>query len=340
MARFKAAVIGLGQIGLTYDFDPGRKRPSSHVLAYMLNGDFSLVGAADPKPEREGLLRKLAGPVNFYADMEKLIAENPALDVVSVCTPPGLHLENIEFILRNAQPKVIFCEKPLVKNTEEAARLKSLLAAGGALLVPNISRRWSLGLGKIAESIKKEEFGRLQKIAARYTRGVYNTGAHLFDLLRLWAGEIKSVLIADKVQTSAEKDGDPSFSFLFETESGAKGVAEAFDDRQYYIFEIDLYFAKGKIEFRNSGNDVFYYLVKEHALFSGFSQLSLCRRDEGLFNEESLIAGAVANLAGVLRGADEPACRFGDAVYPLLVAEALERSYKNGSRRESVAQLR
>ncbi|MDR2006771.1 MAG: Gfo/Idh/MocA family oxidoreductase [Acidaminococcales bacterium] len=335
MKRFTAAVIGLGQIGLTYDFDPARKRPASHVLAYMLNDDISLVGAADPEPEREGLLRKLAGPVKFYADMEKLLTENPALDIVSVCTPPGLHLENIEFILRRARPKIIFCEKPLVKNVEEAARLKSLLAGKETLLVPNISRRWSTGLKKIGESIEKEEFGRLQKITARYTRGVYNTGAHLFDLLRRWAGGIKSVQVAEKVATSAEKDADPSFSFLFDTEKGAKGFAEAFDDRQYYIFEIDLYCSKGKIAFRNSGNDVFYYRVREHALFSGFGQLSFCRGDEGLFNE-SLVAGAVANLAGVLRGEEEPACCLDDAVYPLLAAAALEKSYKSNKRRERV----
>jgi predicted dehydrogenase len=335
MKSFAAAVIGLGQIGLTYDLDPARKRPSSHALAYALNEEISFVCAADPKPEQEGLLRELAGQVKFYSDMEKLIAENPFLDIVSICTPPDLHLGNIDFILRNSRPKIIFCEKPLVKNIEEADRLKALLAGGETLLVPNISRRWSFGLGKIAESIGRGEFGALQKINARYTRGIYNTGSHLFDLLRLWSGKIKNVLVAGKVETSAEKSGDPSFSFLFETESGAHGFAEAFDDRQYYLFEIDLYFAKGKIEFRNSGNDILYYLVGEHGLFSGFDQLRLCRRDQGLL-DESLIAGAVANLVGVLRGRQQPACSFDDAVYPLFVAAALERSHKKDNSRESV----
>jgi predicted dehydrogenase len=333
--RFAAAVIGLGQIGLTYDFDPARKHPSSHVLAYTLSDDMSLVAAADPKPGREELLRQLAGEAKFYADTEELVAENPALDIISICTPPDLHLANIEFVLRHAQPKIIFCEKPLAKSSKEAARLKSLLDGKETLLVPNISRRWSSGLKKITESIGNEEFGRLQKIAARYTRGVYNTGAHMFDLLRLWAGKIKSVSVSGKVETSAEKDGDSSFSFLFETENGANGFAEAFDDRQYYIFEIDLYFARGKIEFRNSGDDVLYYLVKEHGLFSGFGQLALCRRDQGILRE-SLIAGAVANLGGVLRGEEVPACSFVDAEYPLFVAEALERSYKNNNRRERI----
>lgn len=53
---WKAAVLGLGKIGLMYDFEPNRLAPSSHVMVYHLDSNFSLVMGADTERERNLIL--------------------------------------------------------------------------------------------------------------------------------------------------------------------------------------------------------------------------------------------------------------------------------------------
>ena len=253
-----AAVLGLGKIGLMYDFEPGRSSPSSHVLAYHLDKDFSLVMGADPELQREACLRKIAPEAAYYTEAkEGLYRTQP--EVISICTPPHLHLSQIKEIFETVrQPRLIFCEKPLVANRTEAHAVRDLCVKHPqTVVVPNISRRWSAGLRKVTKALKNGEYGRLQKIHIRYTRGIYNTGTHLFDLLHMWTGQkITNVQVLKKVFTSSEMENEPSYTFFFEQEDGVYGYAEAMDDRQYYLFEIDLYGSQGKIEMRYSGDMV------------------------------------------------------------------------------------
>lgn len=328
MGRYKAAVIGLGQIGLTYDLDPKRERPSSHVGAYELHPAVTLVAATDTNREQAQVLHQLAPQVAFYHSMPELLQHNEP-DIISICTPPGHHLPTIQHILQQASARIIFCEKPLVSSLAEAESLKRQLQQHtGCLLVPNLSRRWNSGMKQVKDAIATAAYGELQKIHVRYTRGIFNTGTHIFDLLHWWVGKIDQVQVVEQVGTSADSGQDPSFTFTFRMGDTITGFAEAFNDRQYYLFEIDLYFSQGKIAVRNSGDNVFYYSVGEHPLFSGFSGLHPERQEHGLLREANL-GNAVDNLVKVLDSREQPLCTVDDAIYPLYVAQALLQSYNH-----------
>lgn len=336
MVQYKAAVIGLGRIGLTYDLDAKRERPSAHVLAYKLQPEIELVAAADLRAEQNTILQQMAPGVRYYQDMARLL-QDQAVDIVSLCTPPAHHLAAIQFILNKYPPKIIFCEKPLVKSTAEATFLLKQLEATECRLVPNLSRRWNSGMQRVKKHILSGKYGELQNIQVRYTRGILNTGAHLFDLLHWWAGPIDTLQVIEKVTTSADYglEPDSSFTFTFHIGKMITGFATAFDDWQYYLFEVDLYFAWGKIEVRNSGDEVLYYQTGDHHLFSGFKNLYLEHRESGLLAEANL-GNAVHQLVGVLKGTERPACTVGDGIYPIYVAEALQRSYRHSGSRERV----
>ena len=42
---------------------------------------------------------------------------------------------------------------------------------------------------------------------------------------------------------------------------------------------------------------------------------------------DACIKNAVDNIAGVLSGEEKPNCQIYDAIYPLYIADALEKSY-------------
>jgi predicted dehydrogenase len=334
MTMFKAGVIGLGQIGLMYDFDKNRKGTNSHSLAYRLHPDIKLVAGQDVRKEQENYLKQIAPEALFYDDLSEMLIQEQ-FDIISICTPPDQHLTTIKQILSQASPSVIFCEKPVVCNLEEVQELKYLLHQNECLFIPNLSRRWNAGVQHIASVIQSGTYGAMQKIHVRYTRGIYNTGSHVFDLLNFFSNKIDEVRVLYKVPTSSDRENDPSFSFAFETEHGARGFAEAFNDIMYYMFEIDFYLESGKIEFRMSGDQINILAKHNHPLFAGFDSLHPVYEKIGLL-EPSNIAAAVDHIVQVLNGKESLLCSLDDGIYPLYVSDALMRSFQNQGSREQV----
>lgn len=328
MAIYRAAVIGLGKIGMLYDLEPQRPHPSTHVFAYEQSSDFDLVCGIDGDMTKQSLLHKAAPDAEFFSSIDDAVQAGTLkkTDVISICTPPSTHLDIVLKLIDAGIGKVIFCEKPIVRDIEEADKLIDMIQNSGVKLIPNISRRWNTGLRKITEVLQGGKIGKLEKINIRYTRGIYNTGAHLFDLMKMWTGSpIKRVMTLGETQTSAYPE--KTFSFYFEMADDVKGYAEAVDDSRYYMFDIDLYCSDGKIEMRSSGDDIYYYVKAPHHLFQGFNELVIDESCTGQLND-SCIKNAIENIRQVLEGKGIPNCSLSDAVYPLYVANALEESFK------------
>ena len=331
MKQYQAAVIGLGRIGMLYDREEQRPHPSTHVYAYLENERTALACAVDTHRDRGEILRRISPGTRFYASYDEAIRSGALddVDIISICTPPSEHFGLIRSIVERGFSGVIFCEKPLVSDAEETRMLGRLMADHPLpLLIPNISRRWNRKLKEVGNALTSGEYGSLERIDVRYTRGIYNTGAHLFDLLKMWTGErIRQVSVIGETDTSALPE--KSYSFTFELQGGIPGVAQAFDDRRCYLFEIDLYCSAGKIEMRNSGDDVYYYGIQPHHLFEDFREFCLKRHEKGVLNDNCM-RNAIRNICACLDGKESPACIIGDAIYPMYVASALEQSDETG----------
>lgn len=110
--KVKFAVIGCGHIG---------KR---HAEMISRNPESELVALCDVKP-KEGLGIDIYD-VPFFTDAAAMLAAVPDVDVVSVCTPNGLHTRFSLLALENG--KHVVCEKPmgLTKASCEAVLYKAL----------------------------------------------------------------------------------------------------------------------------------------------------------------------------------------------------------------------
>lgn len=334
---FHAAVIGLGNIGLMYDLDSNRVKPSTHVIAYAMNANIGYVSAFDTRIEQKTLLNQMVPEAVFSQSMKALFEQSP-VDVVSICTPPQYHLDNIKEVLKYGNPKVIFCEKPIIADFNEFKELESLLYDRKIVLVPNLSRRWSRGTDIIRHNIQQKTYGQLLKVHARYTRGIHNTGSHLFDLLKLFAGNMEWVKVIHQVNTSADLDHDPTYSFIFNTDQNVQGHVEGFNDQHYYMFEIDLYFECGKIEFRMSGDSITVFGTDQHPLFTGFSHLYEIERFDHLLSESNM-ANAVKHLIEIMKLERKPMCTLKDGIYPINVAQSIIQSADSANQEVSVNSL-
>lgn len=332
MAKYKAAVIGLGNIGLLYESEKNRPHPSTHVYAYEQSEFFEVICGIDYDNKKKHILKNICPKAFFFQTLEEGIESGvlDEADVISVATPQDTHYDIIKKLNEKKIGKIIFCEKPIVSNKMEIEFIRQLLQSKSQIIIPNISRRWNTKLCEISELIQNGKYGCAEAINIRYTRGIFNTGSHLFDLLLMWTGSrITYVSALKKIATSVEPEN--SFSFYFEMQNGCHGYAEAVDDRQYYLFEIDIFLSKAKIEMRYSGDEILIYETKSHHLFEGYKELNLIEKYNNILSE-SCMGNAVQNIYSVLCGNGRPRCCVEDAIYPLKVGEAIQRSYESGNK--------
>ncbi|KIL40353.1 hypothetical protein SD70_14010 [Gordoniibacillus kamchatkensis] len=341
MDVLQAAVIGLGKIGLMFDVPP-KGKPLSHVSAYHLNPEIELVAAVGTRPEQEKPLSLTAPEAAFYTDVEAMLrAHRP--DIISICTPTSVRYELIETVLKKSGARIIFLEKPVAGTLEEAERIAGLAAGHKHQFVVNLSRRWSDGAAEVRDAVRQLRYGRLRKAHIRYTRGIYNYGSHMFDLLRFIAGSIDTVRVLERIPTNMDEHGDLSYTFTFAAAAaeeagggGFTGYAEAFDDREYTMFELDLFFEHGKIEILQGGDEIRYFGTEVHPLMNGIRRLVLEQTNYGMLNRSSTIQNAVSHLADVLLRGAKPICTLEDGLYPSYVAEALKDSCRSGGNAQKV----
>ena len=81
-----------------------------------------------------------------HADLTQVLSD-PDVDVVDLCTPPALHLEQIAAAL--AAGKHVVCEKPLVGSLAEVDELVGLEAGSGRRVMPIFQYRWGHGLQRV-----------------------------------------------------------------------------------------------------------------------------------------------------------------------------------------------
>lgn len=331
MEIITAAVIGLGNIGFAYDMEEGRTHPSSHVMGYVMDSDYELKYVIEPDLQKWDDVKTRVGNCDFFRNLDEFLEKKPDenLGVVSICTPPRFHFGIMERILKANICKVVFCEKPIVSDLGEIDEMRRLVGENkSTIVIPNISRRWSTGLKDVVKYVQSGKLGNLKKVNGRYTRGIYNTGSHLFDLLYMISGtRITNVMTLGETPTTSIPE--KSFSFYYIDSSGATGYMEPIDDKDYYLFEIDFYFENGKVEFRLNGDELLIYSCGKHHLFEDKTELILREYKNGLL-KESHIKNALSEIKQVIASKATPSVNIEDAIYPLYVAKALEQSFESG----------
>jgi predicted dehydrogenase len=140
---YRVAVVGLG-IG------------QMHVWSWRRMKDrFAIVAVADPDETRaqDAAERAKADIVTFEEAIQR-----DDVDIVDLCTPPSLHLEQITAAL--AAGKHVVCEKPLVASLRDCDVLAEAEAASTGRLMPIFQYRFGNGLQKVKALVDRGVAGR------------------------------------------------------------------------------------------------------------------------------------------------------------------------------------
>lgn len=135
--KVRTAIVGLGVIA------------PSHLRAINEAADrIELAAIVDNQPERLERFAEMNGVSASYLDLDEMLAaERP--DIVDLCTPPGIHLEQIEKCL--AAGAQVFCEKPLCGSLAELDRIREIERRTGGYVATVFQWRF----GSAAQHLKR-----------------------------------------------------------------------------------------------------------------------------------------------------------------------------------------
>lgn len=257
MNKYSCAVIGLGAIGMGYDFDDNKKI-LTHVRAIDSHPGFELVSAVDTSKERRTLFESSYN-IKAYRCIED-IPRNLDIDVFSVCTPTHLHLSSIAAIVNSFSPRSILCEKPISDNYDKANSFFSgLQDVSSAKIYVNYIRRSDYSSRIISQLIQKEESSFRVKGNCFYTKGAMNNASHFLNLMESWFGS--ATLKPLSPYYPCEIEGDFNLDFIADFKR-ASIVFQSGVESVYSMYQFQLYLSSGVLTYANGGADIFF-LPKE-----------------------------------------------------------------------------
>ena len=128
------------------------------------------------------------------------------------------------------------------------------------LLVVDHQRRFDPFYHSLKSFIQQQGIGKIQLANVYYGGGIANTGSHIFDILRLLFGEIKS-LNANYSKNKSPNKKDPNLDVEVEFVNGFNCFIGALDLNNYGICELDILGLKGRLKINLITNETTYYKI-------------------------------------------------------------------------------
>ena len=148
---------------------------------------------------------------NMYLSIEDLLLNEPDVDIVSICTPNGLHAEHSIKALR--AHKHVLCEKPLSIHTSDAQKMIEASNFSGKKLFVVKQNRYNPPVMAVKDLLKEDKLGNIfsfqlncfwnrpKQYYSNSWKGtkkmdggsLYTQFSHFIDLLYWFLGDVKTV---------------------------------------------------------------------------------------------------------------------------------------------------
>ena len=220
------AIIGCGRIA---------KRHAEQILKLG-----NLIAVCDTDQEKCTSFAKTYHAKPFFSVVD-LLSSNELLDVISVCTPNGLHAQHSIAAL-NAGINVL-CEKPLCINSEDGKRMINTASDAGRKIFVVKQNRYNPPIVFLKQLIDEQKLGKVlsfqincfwNRPAAYYTdwKGtkdldggtLYTQFSHFIDLLYWLLGDVAKIESISKNFARKNIAFEDSGVVLFELKSEAIGT--------------------------------------------------------------------------------------------------------------------
>lgn len=149
MNKARYGLIGLGYFGKQY----------LRLLSAMEN--VKLVAVADKTENSFSVHADALQGIKTTTNAEEIFSD-PSIDAVFIITPPITHRQLIEKAL--ASGKHVFVEKPMVLSSDDAMRIKNLVASSGKVLMVGYQYLFNDNVSYIKKEIGTGSFGKILEV--------------------------------------------------------------------------------------------------------------------------------------------------------------------------------
>ena len=196
MTSISFAIIGCGRIAA---------RHAEHIQKVG-----TLAAVCDIVPERARALAAQTG-ARAYPSAAELVANEPGVDVVSICTPNGLHAEHA--ILALTAGHHVLCEKPMAITVQDCGQMIRAAEQANRRLFAVKQNRFNPPVAAVKDAIDQGKLGRIYSVqlscfwnrTSEYYKDswkgtkaldggtLFTQFSHFIDLLYWMVGDVKRV---------------------------------------------------------------------------------------------------------------------------------------------------
>ena len=323
--RHKVILIGLGAIGMGYDFERNDSDiVSTHARAFANHKDFDLVGGIDPNLEACARFKKRYGGWVGADMVEGLRTLRP--DVAVICLPTGLHAYAVQMALLHAKPSLILCEKPLAYSLDDAREIVNACRKATCPLYVNYQRRVEPGVIEVKRRIEDGAIATPIKGLAWYTKGFLHNGSHFANLLEFWLGPVQKFSVLNAGRYFGATDVEPDVQIKF---SLGEVTFLAAKEEHFSHHEMQLLAPNGCLRYEQGGTKISWQSVGHSPDFPDHKLLSVHR--ETIPTEDRRLQWRVADqVSACLRGRASSLCSGQDSLCTLESLLAIRKVALNG----------
>lgn len=252
---YGAGIIGAGWVS------------GEHIKAYAANENVQVIGIYSRTAERATAKLKEYGVEGMtYPSLDAMLSD-PRIDIVSICSPPPVHAEQV--MAAASAGKHIVIEKPLAMNMADVRRMQEVVEKAKVSTVVSFVLRWNPMFETTKRLLADDVVGKLMYLECDYWHWIgphydqykwsrtkeaggstlLSAGCHAVDALRWFGGEISEVFSYKAPGMSgSDYEFDPNLVAILRFASGATGkISSILECMTPYIFNVNILGEKGTI---------------------------------------------------------------------------------------------
>ena len=249
--NFNCLIIGLGKMGMMYDYYKRSDTYLSHVTSVLNLKRTNLYGAVDSDIYKRKLFTKKY-KIKTFKNINDI--KKKKFDLIILSTPTKTHYKLIRNIIKKFKIKVLLCEKPFTNNFNEGCKIYNMTKKNFKIFV-NYPRIIDPSI-----NILKNKIYNLSKIKGEvfYSKSLKINGSHFINLFNIFFGKpisIKKISKKKEVFLINFKKADIKFTKKNNNKTN-----------NFYMGTKDL-----KIDYRYTNRGIFIYENKKKKIVSSFN---------------------------------------------------------------------
>jgi len=272
MVKFTVGIIGLGNIGMLYDYDiKDNFNFLSHARSFFYHPDFDLRYLIDIDNNKLKLAKKRYG--NHVKLLSSIDAIKSFPDIIVLAALPEVNLKIFEKIKDKEEIKLFLIEKPFW----DPSMAYDSYAKYSNKCVINYFRKYIPFFVNLKDKIKNNVFGKVLGVHIWYSKGLRNNGSHMIDFVNYFFGpkyDVNTIKIIDSINDYSDKDLSISFSInYYYNNNKFPVILQVANEKCFSLIEFDILFEKARYRIFNSGGKIEIYKVEKNPILKNYKNL-------------------------------------------------------------------